>query len=326
MKRLNVKGLTVSWQKPAMLAVLIIIMTVMTKGIFLTVANISSILLAVCIYGIMVCGTIFPLLHGGIDLSISSIAALSGSVMIMITIAFDYTVAGVIAGILCGLLVGAVCGLFNGMISYYFAIPAFIVTLATKNIVLGIAQHLTNQNTIICIYSRAVDWLGTGRVLGVPFPVVFCIALFVITYIVLSRTTFGRYTYAVGGNPRASRYSGIKSRLIGISAYVISGLTAAMAGIMLSCFNRQAASSQAGGYDGDVLVALVVGGVSMGGGEGNITGAVFGLLLLGIINNAMVLLGIEAIYQDLIKGVLVVIAVAVDMYSRNKNNGLKRRS
>lgn len=322
MNKLKEKNFMKSLQKPVMM---VILMTVMTKGVFLTAANISSILLAVCIYGIMVCGTIFPLLHGGIDLSISSIAALSGSLMVMITISFDYSTTGVVIGIICGILVGAVCGFFNGMISYHFAIPAFIVTLATKNIVLGIAQQLTHQNTIICIYSDAVNWLGTGKILGIPFPVIFCIIMFVIVFIVLNRTTFGKYTYAVGGNSKAAKYSGIRSRLIGISAYVISGVTAAMAGIMLSCFNRQAASSQASGYDGDVLVALVVGGVSMAGGEGNITGAVFGLLLLGIINNAMVLLGVNAIYQDLIKGILVVIAVAIDMYTRNKNNGLKKR-
>lgn len=326
MKKLRQNNLLHSAQKPAMLILLIAVMAFLSPGVFLTPENISSILLAVCIYGVMVCGTIFPLLNGGIDLSIGSTAALSGSVMVLVTIAFDYTTAGTILGILCGLGSGVLCGLFNGMVSYYFAIPAFIVTLAAKNIVLGITQHITHQNTIICLYSDLMNWIGTGKIFGIPFPVIFCIVLFVIAFFVLNRTTFGRYTYAVGGNAVASKYSGIRSRRIGISAYVISGLTAAMAGIMLSCFNRQAVATQAGSYDGDVLVALVVGGVSMAGGEGNISGAVFGLLLLGIINNAMVLLGIDAIYQDLIKGILVVIAVAIDVYARNKNNGLKRKS
>lgn len=325
-EQLKQKGVIRSIQKPAMLLALIVVMTFLSPNVFLTPGNISSILLAVCIYGVMVCGTIFPLLNGGIDLSIGSTAALSGSIMVLVTIAFDYSALGTIIGITCGLGAGVLCGLFNGVVSYYFAIPAFIVTLAAKNIVLGIAQHITHQNTIICLYSDVMNRIGSGKILGIPFPVIFCVLLFVATWFVLRRTTFGRYTYAVGGNATASRYSGINSRRVGISAYVISGMTAAMAGIMLSCFNRQATSAQAGGYDGDVLVALVVGGVSMAGGEGSITGAVFGLLLLGIINNAMVLLGVDAIYQDLIKGILVVIAVAVDMYARNKNNGLKRKT
>lgn len=314
-----------SLQKPAMLIVLGIFMTVFTSGVFLTTGNISSILLSVCIYGVMVCGTIFPLLQGGIDLSIGSTAALAGSVTVLITISFGYSTAGTVLGIVCGLLTGVACGLFNGMVSYYFAIPAFVVTLAAKNVVLGIAQNITHKNTIICLHSDLMNWLGTGKIFGIPFPVVFCIVLFAITWFVLNKTIFGRYTYAVGGNPKASDYSGIKSRRIGIGAYVISGLTAAMAGIMLSCFNRQAVATQASGYDGDVLVALVVGGVSMAGGEGNILGAVFGLLLIGMINNAMVLLGVDAVYQNLIEGVLVIIAVAVDMHARNKNNGMKRK-
>lgn len=313
-------------QKPAMLLVLCILMTLFTSGIFFTKGNISSILLSVCIYGVMVCGTIFPLLQGGIDLSIGSTAALAGSVTVLITLSFGYSTAGTVLGIVCGLLTGVVCGLFNGVVSYYFAIPAFVVTLAAKNVVLGIAQYITNKNTIICLHSDLMNWLGTGKILGIPFPVVFCIVLFVITWFILNKTVFGRYVYAVGGNPRAAKYSGIKSRFIGICAYVISGLTAAMAGIMLSCFNRQAVATQASGYDGDVLVALVVGGVSMAGGEGNILGAVFGLLLIGIINNAMVLLGVDAVYQNLIEGVLVIIAVAVDMRARNKDNGMKRKS
>ena len=248
MKRM--KG--ISLQKPLMLLVLIVAASLLCPG-FLSVTNVLSILLAVCIYGVMACGTIFPLLNGGIDLSIGSVAALAGCVMVMTTIRFDYSPAGTFLGIFLGLACGVVCGLINGLVSYYFAIPAFVVTLAMKNIILGIAQHISHQNTIICLYSDVLNWIGTGKILGIPFLVWFFALVFLIVWYVLNRSEFGRYTYATGGNETAARYSGVNSRLVGISAYAISGLTAAASGILLSCFNRQAVATQASGYDGNVL-------------------------------------------------------------------------
>lgn len=311
-------------QKPLMLLVLIVVTAVLCPT-FLTQNNILSILLAVCIYGVMACGTIFPLLNGGIDLSIGSVAALSGSVTVLVTLACKSTVGGTILGIVLGLAAGIACGIVNGMVSYYFAIPAFVVTLAMKNIVLGITQHITHQNTIICLYSDLMNWIGTGKILGIPFLIIFFVIIFAIAWFVLNRSKFGRYTYATGGNEIATRYSGINSRLVGISAYALSGFTAALSGIMLSCFNRQAVATQASGYDGNVLVMLVVGGVSMAGGEGSVTGVLFGMLLIGIINNAMILLGINPIYQDMVQGILIVLAVALDVYSKKKQLKVKHK-
>lgn len=311
-------------QKPLMLLILIVVTAVLCPT-FLTQNNILSILLAVCIYGVMACGTIFPLLNGGIDLSIGSVAALSGSVTVLVTLACKSTVGGTILGIVLGLAAGIACGIVNGMVSYYFAIPAFVVTLAMKNIVLGITQHITHQNTIICLYSDLMNWIGTGKILGIPFLIIFFVIIFAIAWFVLNRSKFGRYTYAAGGNETATRYSGINSRLVGISAYALSGFTAALSGIMLSCFNRQAVATQASGYDGNVLVMLVVGGVSMAGGEGSVTGVLFGMLLIGIINNAMILLGINPIYQDMVQGILIVTAVALDVYSKKKQLKVKHK-
>lgn len=319
-------GKKLNLQLPLIVVALIVIMTIWKPGIFLTPSNFLSILLSICIYGVMMCGTIFPLLNGGIDLSIGSTAALAGCVTILITMAGNYTPTASLLGILAGIGVGALCGAINGLVSSLFGIPAFIVTLATSNIVLGIAQSISRQRTITCLNSEVINWIGTGKILGVPFPVVFFVALLILTWWILKYTRFGRYAYAAGGNPKATRFSGISTKKIQIATYIISGTTAALAGIVLSCFNRQAVYSQASGYDGDVLVALVVGGVSMAGGEGKITGAVFGLMILGILNNAMVLIGIDAIYQDLVKGLLVIVAVALDVYARNKNSGLKRKT
>ena len=324
MQKNNVKRLMRMMQKPLMLAVLILLMTFLAPGTFLSGNNIASILMAVCIYGLMVCGTIFPLLNGGIDLSIGSIGALSGSICVLVTLHYNSSVGGTMLGIACGLAAGIVCGIFNGFISYQFAVPAFIVTLASKNIIYGIAQNLTGMNTVLSLNSKVMNWIGTGKIAGVNFTILFFLLVMVSTYFLLNHTKFGRYTYAVGGNAKSARFSGVKVKLIGISAYAISGFTAALTGIVLSCFNRQAVATQCSGYDGDVLVALVVGSVSLAGGEGTIQGAAFGILLMGILNNAMILLGVNSIYQDLLKGVIVIIAVALDMYAKNKGNGLGR--
>ncbi|MCE5188375.1 MAG: ABC transporter permease [Eubacteriales bacterium] len=320
----NVKRWARMAQKPLMLAALIVLMAFLAPGVFLSRSNIASILMAVCIYGLMVCGTIFPLLNGGIDLSIGSVGALAGSICVLVTLRYNSSVGGTVLGIACGLAAGILCGIFNGFISYQFAVPAFIVTLASKNIIYGIAQNITGMNTILSLDSKVMNWIGTGKIAGVNFTILFFLFIVVATYFLLNHTKFGRYTYAVGGNAKSARFSGVKVNLIGISAYAISGFTAALTGIVLSCFNRQAVATQCSGYDGDVLVALVVGGVSLAGGEGTIQGAAFGILLMGILNNAMVLLGVNSIYQDLLKGVIVIIAVALDMYVKNKGNGLSR--
>lgn len=319
-------GLRQSLQLPLIVLVLAAVMTIWKPGIFLTGSNLQSILLSVCIYGIMMCGTIFPLLNGGIDLSIGSTAALAGCVAILLTVRGGETSSAAVLGILAGMAVGALCGTVNGVVSSLFGIPAFVVTLASSNIVLGLAQTVSRQRTITCLHSDLIRWIGTGKLLGIPFPIIFFALLLVLTWWMLKYTRFGRYAYAAGGNPTATHYSGVNTRMIQTVTYLISGTTAAMAGIVLSCFNRQAVYTQASGYDGDVLVALVVGGVSMAGGEGKITGAIFGLLILGILNNAMILIGIDAIYQRLVKGLLVIVAVAIDVYTRNKDSGMKRKT
>lgn len=314
---MTIAGKKVALQKPLIILILIVIASVLSRN-FLTPSNLVSILLAVCIYGVMACGMTLVLLNGGIDLSVGSVAALSGSVMIMTTLHFGSTPAGTLLGILLGMLAGAACGLVNGLVTYYFTLPSFIVTLAMKNIILGVAQYATGHNTIICLDSKLVNWIGTGKILGVPFLIYAFLIVFAITWFVLNRTKFGRYTYATGGNAVATRYSGINSRRIGISAFAVSGLTAALSGILLSCFNRQAVASQASGYDGNVLVILVVGGISMAGGEGSIVGALFGMLLIGIINNAMLLIGIDSMYQDMVQGILIILTLAIDAYGRRK--------
>lgn len=188
----------------------------------------------------------------------------------------NYSATSVVIGIAGGLLLGCVVGLVHGLIVTQFGVPAFLITLASQNIVYGIAQLLTGNNVIPCMEPASFAFLGGGRLLGVPFSIYIMAIMAVLSYIILNKTVFGRNVYAVGGNPEACRLSGVRSRLVTIAAYVASGFTAALAGIVLASMNRQAIAKAAQGYDNFVLTALVVGGASLMGGEGSVLAAIWG--------------------------------------------------
>ena len=159
-----------------------------------------------------------------------------------------------------------------------------------------------------------------------PVPVYILLLCFLFTYIVLNHTVYGRYLYCVGGNQEAAKLSGINVRKVIVIAYMISGVMGAMSGLVLSSMNQQASAGQAKGYENDVLAAIVVGGISLRGGAGTIQGAMMGALMIGILTNGLQLLGVNSVYHDLVKGIIIIAAVAVDMYSSYKSSGLKRDS
>jgi ribose/xylose/arabinose/galactoside ABC-type transport system permease subunit len=171
-----------------------------------------------------------------------------------------------------------------------------------------------------------LTYLGGGRLFGIPFSIFILLAVASISYFILNRTVLGRNVYAVGGNSVAASLSGVKSKTIHIIAYGMSGFTAALAGIVLASMNQQAIAKAAQGYDNDVLTAIVVGGTSLMGGEGSIQGALWGALLVGIVSNGLRLMGIPSTYHSFVKGIIIIVAVALDAYSRYKNSGLSRGS
>ncbi len=323
-KRENKKKLNANFQKPLILLIVIIILTILQPSVFLTIDNFKGIMLSISIYGIMVCGTIFPILLGGIDLSVGATAAVSGACVVLTIIRFNYSTTGVILGILVGLAVGVGTGVIHGMIVANFKVPAFLITLATQNIIYGIAQLLTNNQVISCMKPKLFTFLGGGRLLGVPFSIYILIIIVITSYFVLNHTRLGRNIYAVGGNSEASDLSGINSKKIQLIAYAISGFTAALAGIVLASMNQQAIAKAAQGYENDVLTAIVVGGTSLMGGEGSLLGAVWGALLVGMIGNGLRLMGIPSTYHGVVKGIVIIIAVSADAYTRYKNSGLSK--
>jgi ribose/xylose/arabinose/galactoside ABC-type transport system permease subunit len=312
------------FQKLFILLAVMVILTILQPGIFLTPGNFRSILLAISIYGIMVCGCIYPILLGGIDLAVGATAAMAGATTVLFIVGADYSISGVLFGLSAGLAAGTFAGIIHGIIVSSFKVSPFLITLATQNIIYGIAQLLTGNRVINCLRPALFTFLGGGRLLGIPFSVYILFVCALVSFVLLNHTKFGRDIYLVGGNKIAAELSGISVKKITISAYAISGFMAALAGIVLASINQQAIAKAAEGYETDVLAAIVVGGASLMGGEGTIQGAIFGALLMGIINNGLRLLGVPAIYHSAVKGIVIISAVAIDIYGRYRNSGNSR--
>ena len=308
------------------LVVMCLVFTIALPGKFLAPGNFVNILYAISLQGIMICGATFPVLLAGIDRTVSGTAALAGAVCCTTIARGGFSAQSVLVGVLLGLIIGMISGLFHGLVLCRFDIPAFLLTLATSQILYGFVQTVTGNQLINVMKADAFKWIGGARPLGVPMPVYILALCFLFTYIMLNKTVYGRHLYCVGGNREAAKLSGIKVRKVIIIAYVISGFMGALSGLVLSSMNLQASANQAQGYENDVLAAIVLGGVSLRGGSGTIQGAMFGALLIGILTNGLQLLGVASVYHDLIKGLIIIAAVAIDMYSSYKMSGLKRES
>ena len=306
------------------LAVLCLFLTITTKGKFFTYSNFVSIMYSISLTGIMICGATFPVLLGGIDRTVSGNAAVCGAMAATVALAFQETTTGALLALLCGSVCGVLSGLFHGIVLSRFDIPAFLLTLATNEVLYGIVQFITGNQLINVLNCSLMNIIGQSRFLGIPIPVYILLVCFIICYLILNYTVYGRQLYVVGGNRQAARLSGIPTKKIIIIAYTISGFMGALSGFVLSSMNRQASSSQAQGYENDVLAAIVIGGVSLRGGEGTLQGAMLGAVLIGVMTNGLRLLGVDSIYHNLIKGIIIIAAIAWDMLSAEKKSGVGR--
>ena len=283
-----------------------LVLTIIAPHSFPTIANLSNVLWSVSVIGIMVSGSIFAILVGGIDLSVGSMLALTGIIVVRIIRFFDYSVTGVLIGILAALLCGVLVGVVHGIIITKFKVPAFLITFATQSIISGISMILTNNKILGCLEPKAFTYIGIGKLLGLPVPVFIMAAVALISFYVLDKTQLGRYVYAVGGNPEASRLSGISDNGITMLAYIFSGLTAAIGGIVLASMTQQAMASTGSGYETEVITAAVIGAV-----------------LVGLLNNGMNLMNVPSTHHGLVKGLVIITAVAVDiMGHQEKKKGL----
>ena len=299
------------YSKPVILVAFIVILSILRPKAFLSVDNFSNVLWSVSVIGIMVSGTIFVFLIGGIDLSIATLCAFTATVVVSVTHAMGDTPGAVAAGVIAALAVGALAGVIHGVIITTFNIPAFLVTFASQSVFMGLAMIMTNNKIVSCTVP-AFTAIGSKKILGFPLPVYFMIIIALISWYILRKTVFGRYIYAVGGNPTAAEISGINVRFASIMCYVLSGLTTALGGIVLASMPQQASSSTGAGYTNDVITAGVIGGVSLLGGAGTVPGAIFGAVLMGLLNNGLNLMSVPSTHAGLVKGLVIVVAVAFD--------------
>ncbi|MBN3801748.1 ABC transporter permease [Paraburkholderia sp. Ac-20336] len=284
---------------------------------FLTINNLLNILQQVSINGLLAIGMTFVILAGGIDLSVGSVLAFAGMVAASV-VAGDAPHAPFLA-VVAGVAVGVASGALNGLVIARFRVPAFVVTLGMLSIARG-ATQIYNDGMPISGLSDAFLLIGQGKVAGVPIPVLIFLALFAASLVVLRYSRFGRYVYAVGGNEKSARASGVPTRLILLSVYAICGGCAGLAGVVLNARTTSALTQAGVGYELDAIAAVVIGGTSLSGGIGGVAGTLFGVLIIGVINNGLDLMGVSSYYQQVIKGAVIVCAVLLDIAARRESN------
>lgn len=284
---------------------------------FFQPANLINVGRQASIVGVVSIGMTFVILSGGIDLSVGSILALSGVSMAM------FINNGMVPGaaIVFALIIGVTSGIANGIGVAVLKIQPFIVTLATTVAIAGIALRVTSGGPqSFDNESGLFIFLGSGNVFGVPGPFIVFVIVAIIGILALRYFAFGRYLYAIGGSPEAARLSGVRTKKTLIIAYAVSGLAAGLAGVMTASQLGVGAPTAGGLVNLDAITAVVIGGTSLMGGTGGVTGTVFGALLLTVLSNLMNLVGISPFDQQIVKGIVIVLAVLFAMQAMKKRN------
>jgi ribose transport system permease protein len=304
-------------KKPEMLSLigLVLLSLVMTifSNQFLTQNNILNILRQVSINGIIAVGMTFVILTSGIDLSVGSVMAFSGTLMagVMVKMGWNPVLAIGVA-----LALGAIFGLINGVLISYAKMPPIIVTLAMMEIPRGLALLYTGGYPLSGI-SQNFAFIGRGYFLGIPMPVIIMIFIYLIAYVLLNYLPFGRYIYAIGGNEEAVSLSGIKVKKFKTIAYVISGITAALSGIVITSRLMSGQPMAGDGFELDAIASVVLGGTDINGGRGSIVGTFVGALIMGVLSNGLNLLGVSPYVQRVFKGLIILFAI---YFSSKKEN------
>lgn len=281
---------------------------------FMTADNILNVLRQVSTNGIIAFAMTFIIIIGGIDLSVGAISAAS---MMVTTCSIAYFGVPVAVGVLFGLLFGLGIGFLNGIIIAKTGMAPFIVTLAMMTITRGIA-YITSDAKPVRVFDDAFAQIGGGFVGPISYPVIYMIAILVVLAIVLYKTKFGRYIYAIGGNREAAKFSGIHIAKVETSVYVISGLMSAFSGIILASRMYTGQPTTGDGAELDAIASVVLGGTSFAGGIGGIGGTVIGVLIMGILSNGLNMLNVSYYYQLVVKGIVILIAVYIDVLKKKK--------
>ena len=281
---------------------------------FMTTSNILNILRQISVYGILAAGMTFVIITGGIDLSVGSVAGMGGAIVASFV---TKDIMPFLPAVLVALFVGILVGFINGFVVSNLNVPPFAMTLAMQISLRGLCYIVCEGKPIGNLPQYMQD-LGLGSTFGIPTPIYFLLAVLILVWVILSKTTFGRSIYAVGGNPQAAYQAGINSKKVITMVYCVSGMLAASAGVILAARNASAQPTGGNAFETEAIAACVMGGISMSGGSGSIIGVFFGALLLGIINNGMNLLYIDSYWQMVIKGVIIAGSVIYSIISSKK--------
>ena len=287
-----------------------------TRTTFLTTKNVFNILRQNASNLFLATGMTMVIILGGIELSVGSVIALSGCVAAGCVVFLGLPE---VVGFLAGILVGALVGMFNGFVICKTEIPPFIVTLASMNIAKGIALVYTTGAPIRCM-TDAFKFPGAGYVGPVPTPVILMIIIFIIACFIVNRTQLGRHIYAVGGHAQAAKFSGINVSKVKFIVYTYTGVMAGIAGIVIASRLYSGQPTAGDGAEMDAIASVVVGGTSMSGGSGRLGGTLIGVLIIGVLNNGLNLMGVDSNWQYIVKGLVILLAVYVD-FIRNKKAG-----
>jgi ribose transport system permease protein len=287
-----------------------VVISVITPS-FLTPTNLLNILRQSSIVGVMAIGTAFVIIGGGFDISVGSLLALSAAMSLKLQQVMPWY-----AAIVAVLAVGCLAGFLNGILTAKVHIVAIITTLGTMTILRGLT-YLYTGGYPISGSSPEFQFIGSGYIGPIPFPIIVFLVMVVFWQYVLRKTTVGRYACAVGGNKEATRLSGVRVDFYHIMTFVIGGLMAAMSGIIYAARLNAATPLAGQGYELDAIASCVIGGTSVSGGEGSIVGILVGVLLLNVVNNMFNLMGIQVYIQYLVKGVIILTVVGFDSYSRH---------
>lgn len=295
----------------------IVVLVSMSNEYFLTVDNILNVLRQTSINAILAVGMTFVILTAGIDLSVGSVLAFAGAVGAALVAAGTPVPVAVLAALLVGVGVGAA----SGVVVAFGRVQPFIATLVSMTMLRGATLVLTDGRPISTAGAPGADafwFLGGGYVFGLPVPVLLALGVFLIAGFLLTQTRFGRYVYALGGSEAVAHLAGVNVNRVKILVYMVSGGLAAFAGVILTARLESAQPTAGLGYELDAIAAVVLGGTSLMGGKGRISGTLVGALIIGVLNNVLNLFDISSYYQAIAKGAVILLAVVVDSRSKSR--------
>jgi len=297
------------------LLLMIVVLSSVSKT-FLSVNNMLNILRQVSVSGIIAMGMTLVLVTGGIDLSVGSVVAFAG--VIACTFAHPEPSYPIILVILIGLAAGALCGVISGTIVAFSGVNPFIVTMGMMTIARGATLLYTNGRPITDL-SESYAFLGRGSIGIISTPILFFVAVCVISALILHGSKLGRHIFAVGGNENAAKVSGINVAKVKIFVYVYSGVLCGLAGILLASRTNAAAPNAAEGYELDAIAAGVIGGTSTSGGRGGVYGTIVGALIMVVLSNGLDMLNVSSYIQQIVKGIIIIGAVCIDSFTKGKS-------